>query len=97
MVLVSASSVCLSLPVCLAASALHTSFSLLHLSNIPSVFMVNGTECQVYLQGKLKFFMVNSEHTAESDDIFTFWSVLNFQMKKHLNVAFKFSDVSIFL
>lgn len=59
--------------------------------------MVNGTECQVYSLGKLKYFVINSEHTAESDEIFTFWSVLYFQMKKNLNVAFKFSDESIFL
>lgn len=58
--------------------------------------MVNRTECQVYLLGKLKYLMVNSEHTAESDEISTFYSVLNFQMKKNLNVAFQFSDVSIF-
>lgn len=59
--------------------------------------MVNGAECQVYSLGKLKYLMINSAHTAESEvEIFTSWSVLNFQIKKNLNVAFKFSDVIIF-
>lgn len=31
--------------------------------------MVNGAECQVYSLGKLKYFMINSEHTAESDGL----------------------------
>lgn len=84
-------SVCLSLSVCLAATALHTSFRLLHLTNIPSVFPVNGSEFQVYLLGKLKYCMVRSERAAESDGsdgTFTSWSVFDLQIKEKSEYCF---------